>query len=85
MVGKGGLSPKSVREVHVILHKALGDAVRWGLVNRNIAPLADPPSNRMANASPRAVMRTWTAEQLHTFLDQVADDRLFAVRRQPCA
>jgi hypothetical protein len=41
--GRGGLKPKSVRHVHVLLHKALSDAVRWGLVARNVADAADPP------------------------------------------
>lgn len=42
--GKGGLAAKTVRECHVILRKALGDAVRWGFLQRNMAALADPPS-----------------------------------------
>ncbi len=79
MDGTGRLSAKTVREVHVILGKALGDALRWGLVRRNVALLADPPSHRMADAARRSVMRTWTAEQLHTFLQHVEHDRLFGV------
>ena len=79
MDGKGGLSAKSVREMHVILRKALGDAVRWGLLVRNVALLADPPSHRMATAARQATMRTWTAEQLLAFLEHVENDRLYAV------
>jgi hypothetical protein len=30
--GRGGLKPKSVRHLHLLLPKALSDAVRWGLV-----------------------------------------------------
>ena len=33
--GTGGLAPKSVKEIHTILHKALHDAVRWGRIGRN--------------------------------------------------
>jgi integrase len=77
--GKGGLSPKTVREVHVIIRKALGDAVRWGLVKRNVAPLADPPSNRMASVDRRATMQVWDAAELSAFLDHVRSNRLFGV------
>jgi hypothetical protein len=39
----GGLSPRTVSYVHTILHRALGDAARDGLVQRNVAALARPP------------------------------------------
>lgn len=68
----GGLSPKTVRNVHGVLHKGLDDAVRWGRITRNVADLVDPP--RWA----RPEMSVWTAEELRRFLAHVADDRLFA-------
>ncbi len=37
------LSPASVRQVHAVLHRALGQAERWGWINRNPAVLASPP------------------------------------------
>ncbi|MDP8930593.1 MAG: Arm DNA-binding domain-containing protein, partial [Actinomycetota bacterium] len=37
------LSPTTVRDLHRRLRKALADAVRWGLMERNVADLADPP------------------------------------------
>ncbi|HZQ79892.1 MAG TPA: site-specific integrase [Acidimicrobiia bacterium] len=70
--GDRGLSPKTVRNIHGTLHKALDDAVRWGRIARNPAALADPPKG----ASPE--MRIWTAEQLRAFLDHVRTDRLVA-------
>jgi hypothetical protein len=39
----GGLAPKTVRNVHVLIPLALRDAVRWGYVVRNVADAADPP------------------------------------------
>ena len=39
----GGLSVKSVRNIHTMLHKALADAARKGTVLRNVAAVADPP------------------------------------------
>ena len=68
----GGLSPKTVRHVHTTLHKALNDAVRWGLLVRNPADQADPPKPRTAE------MKVWGPEQLRAFLDFVRDDRLYA-------
>ena len=41
--GGGGLSPKTVRNIHVMLHRALKDAVRWGYLPRNVADAVDPP------------------------------------------
>jgi len=38
-----GLAPKSVRNVHAVLRRALNQAVDWNLVPRNVATLAKPP------------------------------------------
>ena len=38
-----GLAPKTVKYIHTTLHRALRQAVRWGLVPRNAAAEADPP------------------------------------------
>lgn len=39
----GGLSPRTAAHVRVSLRRALGDAVRDGLISRNVAALARPP------------------------------------------
>jgi len=65
--GKGGLSARTVRYVHTIIHAGLSAAVRDGLVAVNPADKADPPSAKAA-ASPE--MHFWTSEELRTFLDQ---------------
>jgi integrase len=67
----GGLSPKAVRNVHGMLHKALADACRKGNLQRNVADLADPPKPGHSSA-----MRVWTAEQLRQFLTEIADHPL---------
>jgi hypothetical protein len=41
--GAGGLSSRSVRYIHTIVHRAFRDAVRWGRIARNPADAADPP------------------------------------------
>jgi len=76
--GKGGLSARTVRYVHTIIHAGLGAAVRDGLLSVNPADKADPPSVKAA-ASPE--MRFWTADELRTFLDQrgqASDELLIA-------
>jgi integrase len=55
------------------VRKALGDAARWGVINRNVAALASPPRPR------RAEMQAWTAAELRTFLQHVEQDRLAAL------
>lgn len=67
-----GLSPRTVRYIHTILHAALKDALRWNRVVRNPADAATPPSVASTrSARPKA----WTAEQLRTFLEYSADSR----------
>ncbi len=67
----GPLSPTTVRRVHATIHRGFSDATRWERVTSNPADKADPPMSQ----SPE--MKTWTAEELRTFLDFIADDRLF--------
>jgi hypothetical protein len=55
--GRGGLDPKTVLEVHVVLHKALRDACKRGLVVRNVASDAEAPRRRR----PDGELRAWTA------------------------
>ncbi len=68
-----GLSPKTVRNIHLMLNKAMADAQRKGIVLRNVVSLADAPSlkNRQEGN-----IKAWTVEQLRTFLDAVRDHRL---------
>jgi len=41
--GTGGLSPQTVVHAHRVLHKALKQALLWGLVIRNVADAVSPP------------------------------------------
>jgi len=70
---EGGLSPRSVRYIHVVIHKAFADAVKKGTLARNVAEVASPPSAKSARAPE---MKWWTPEQLRTFLDFTADEAL---------
>jgi integrase len=70
----GGLSARSVRYIHTIIHRLLKDAVRWGRLARDAADAADPPRS----ASSHTEMVTWTGEETGRFLAGVRDDRLAA-------
>ena len=71
----GGLSPKTVRNVHIALRRSLADAERFGLVQRNVAALVKAPRPQ------RPELHTWTADEVRTFLESVEGDRLAAAYR----
>jgi integrase len=76
----GGLAPKTVRNVHGMLHRALAEATARGHLARNVATLANPPSAKDARD---AAVRpdTWDAATLGRFLAHVRDDPLHAPLR----
>ncbi len=57
-----GLSPKSVRNIHGTLNKALGDAVKFGRLPRNVAAVVDLPRYQ-----PRDI-EAWNEHELADFL-----------------
>jgi len=71
----GGLSAKSVRNLHATIQSALPDATRKGTVIRNVADIADPPS---IGSSSRK-MSVWSAEQLREFLTNLAGHDMYVL------
>jgi len=71
------LSPKTVLRVHRVIRKAIGDAERKGILQRNVARLADKPSIAQLDTE-RPV---WTPDELRTFLAAAEGDELFALYR----
>lgn len=67
----GGLSARTVRFTHTVLNRACVDAVRHGIIDRNPATAADPPSRR---ASRPRVFRTWNPAELRQFLATARSD-----------
>lgn len=65
--GRGGLSVKTVRNIHQVLRKALEDAVSLGYTARNPAALAKAPK---PSAAKTRDMSVWTAGELRRFRDQ---------------
>lgn len=56
-----GLSATSVHHLHVVLHRVLKQAERWGLATRNVATLVDAPRRTFIDVS------TWSLDQVSTF------------------
>jgi len=71
----GGLSPKTVRYIHTIIHKSLSDALDAGLVPNNSAERAKPPKPRARSSSEFGF---WQPHELRHFLDHVSEHRLRA-------
>ncbi len=68
-----GLAPKTVKYIHTTLHRALKQAVRWGLVPRNAAAEVDPPRVRTPE------MRPLSPLQARKLLEAARSDRLEAL------
>lgn len=71
----GGLSAKSVRNVHGLLHRAFRDAIRWRRLAVNPCDAADPPRKQTPE------MRAWNSAELRRFLESTADERAGGVWR----
>jgi integrase len=68
-----GLSPRTVQYIHVVLHRALKQALRWNLVPRNVATAVDPPRVH------KQEIRPLSPEQTRTLLETAREDRLEAL------
>jgi integrase len=68
-----GYAPNTVRQMHAVLRRALGEATRLGLVPRNVATLVAVP--RPA----RHDMHVLSADEARTLLAAVEGDRLEAL------
>lgn len=68
-----GLSKRSVQLLHVTLRTALKQAVRWGLIARNVTDLVQAP--RPTRPSPTF----FTKEQLTKFLETVKGHRWYPI------
>lgn len=72
--GSHALAPKTAYEVHLVIRGALGDAVRRGLVSRNVALIAHAPRLR---SIPKVEQQAWTAPELRRFLHAAAGHHHF--------
>jgi integrase len=70
--GDPPLAPRTVLYTRAVLRRALGQAVRWGMLPRNPAELVDPP--RVA----RSEIKPLSAEEAQALLEAVKGHRLEA-------
>lgn len=68
-LAEGGLSEKTVHNVHICLHKALQDALSDGLLRRN------PAERAHGTPKDRPEMKTWSPDELAAFLAFTSQDR----------
>ena len=66
-----GLSPRSVEQTHVVLHRALYQAMHWGLIAANPTELVAPPRPQ------KREMTALTAAQLQRLLETTRNERWF--------
>lgn len=65
---EGRLSPRSIQVVHATLNKALSQAVKWEVLNRNPATRSTP------KAAPPRKQTLWDDEQLGVLLNHLSND-----------
>lgn len=77
--GRNGrpLTATTVRRVHMVIRKAIGDAERKGVLQRNVARLATKPSVAQLDLEKSA----WTPDELSAFLDAAQDHELYPLFR----
>ena len=68
-----GLSARTVQYAHVVLHRALEQATRWGMVGRNVAEDVDSPQVK------REEMRPLNRDQTRALLKAAEGNRLEAL------
>ncbi len=61
--GNGGLEASTVRHIHRLLKKSLNDAVKWGLLGRNVCEVVDPPR------ASRKETKSLDVEDVHSLFD----------------
>ncbi|MHA6622890.1 tyrosine-type recombinase/integrase [Pseudonocardia sp. DLS-67] len=69
----GGLEPRSVQSIHIMLNRAFSDAVKWQYADVN------PVKGAARIRRSRKRHNVWTPEQLKRFLATARDDRLYAM------
>ncbi len=69
---ESGLSARTVQYIHAVLHRALDQAEKWGLVVRNVADLVESPRPT------KKAIQTLTAEQCQKLLSSLKGDRMYA-------
>lgn len=68
-----GYSQTTIRMIHAVLHRALNQAVRWGIIMRNPASVVNKPKPR------RKEMKIWNETEVVSFLSLFTGTRFDAL------
>jgi len=68
-----GLSKRTVRYIHSVLHKTLKQALMWGMVSRNVSDLVEAPRPE------KYIPQFYTKEQINKLLKAVEDHRYYPI------
>jgi integrase len=72
---KSGLSSTTVHHVHVVLHRALKQAVRWGMIPSNETEIVDAPKRTLPDVD------VWDGAQVGRFFEKSGAHSLAALWR----
>jgi integrase len=72
-LAREGLSPRTIRYARSLLSSALKQAMRWGLIHRNVVDFVETP--RVT----RPKRRVWQPEEAHRFFEAARNERLHAL------
>jgi integrase len=67
------LSKRTVQYIHSVIHRALQQALKWGIVARNVSDLVDAPRPQ------RRPLSVYSLEQVRTFLESTKSDRFYLI------
>jgi integrase len=68
-----GLSNRTVKYHHAVIHNALRCALKWGMVGRNVADAVETPKARQNE------MQVWSDYEVSRFLEYAEDSPYFAL------
>jgi integrase len=69
---KEGLSNRTVKYIHTIVHQSLDQALKWDLVARNVSDAVDTPKVK------KTLVEPLSQAQVQRLLEVLKDDRLYA-------
>ncbi len=70
---ENGLSAGTIHYHHAVIHKALKTAMKWGLVNRNVADSVDIPRIEQKE------MQVWDEDEVTSFLETAKSSPYYAL------
>jgi integrase len=70
-----GLSKSTVNNIHAMFHRALSQAMKWGLLTRNVTEMTEPPTRT------KREYIVWTGDQVRSFLAVAERDEYAALWR----